>query len=106
MKHYLLSLPIHQIGFTMHCYVMSNDKDAIQVAGNKLLEVTEQHVKGPYAQMILATPLTAAGAKTVRAHVAQNSEAKKLMKEATDFHLTIWGMAAADPDCAKLMALH
>ena len=105
-KHYLLSLPIPQIGFTMHCYLMSNDKADIRVATAKLLEVTEEHVKGPYPPMILVTPLGTSGTKTVRDHVARNPEAKKLLKEAADFHITIWAMAGADPVNDRLMALH
>jgi hypothetical protein len=90
----------------MHAYMMSNDKGSLPAAVNKLVEVTEEHIQGPYAPMVLGTPLTVAGTKAVRKHVARNPEAAKLMKEATDFHMTIWGMADKDPDCERLMELH
>ena len=105
-KHYLLSMPILGSGSTLHCYLMTNDARDIEVMGQRMLGVAEARYGEPRMPVILSTPLEPAGKKIVRAHISTNAEIKKLLREATDFHTSVFEMVDGDPVCKKLMELH
>ena len=107
MKHYLLSMPLGSDVF-MHCYVMSNDKGIVEQATNKMVYETEKLIGEPVpVPVVLATPLGAANVKLIRrVLIEEYPKAAAQLEEATDFHITIWGMARSAPNCIKLMAMH
>lgn len=106
-KHYLLSLPMPEHGMTMHCYMMSNNEDDLRAVAAKLLEVAEEKVGKTQLPMMVSSPLADSDAMEIRSAIADQCEkTKKLLREAKDFHFSIWGMASSDPDNLRLMKLH
>jgi len=106
-KHYLLSLPLMQQDVVVHCYVMTNEKADMELIANKMMEVVEDIHGRVMMPIMLCTPLESSGIKAVRKIVCANSSDKgKTLREATDFHFTMFGTRRGNPDDTRLMSLH
>ena len=105
VKHYLISLPLGPMW--MHCYLMSNDPSAVEGAANRMLKVAEENGVDVRVPLFMSTALDPAGARSVRKLVRDLApDAGKTLREATDFHVTIWAMPDAEPLCKTLVAMH
>jgi hypothetical protein len=99
--HFLLSVALSP-HTNLHAYLMSRDKRDTLGAANRLLAEAAK-LSNRVLPMVLATPLAADGVALVREIIASHSaEAKRLLQEASDFHITIF----STPEDAALMQLH
>jgi hypothetical protein len=106
VKHWLLTLALAPHTH-LHAYVMSTNKRHARDAAAKLLNEAERlRSSYPLASIILMTRLSS-GTELVREIIAARSkEAASLLREATDFHFSVWSTHASEADDAKLMELH
>ena len=106
LKHYLISIQVASNAY-LHAYLMTTN-DARQFDGvcNKMMDEAEKIGSFPMSHIILSTDLDT-GAKTVRKILSKwDDNVKQALKEATDYHLSIWLMDARHPDNERLMELH
>lgn len=106
VKHYLISLPFGAL--FMHCYVMSNDRNILEKASAKLLHEVETKLGPVQMPVVLSTgPLKPATVRYVRRVLTEcYPDAKRRLDEATDFHMTIWGLSRDHPEHDKMLKIH
>jgi hypothetical protein len=106
-EHTLLSLPLTPRPENLHCYLVSNDKSAVQAAGDRMLAEAERRGIDVALPVILATPLTGEYIKRVqRAFSRVSAEVADCIATMKDQHLSIVGTAAGCPFDKDLMELH
>ena len=107
MKHYLISLPMPHQGVDMHCYLMTNNQADTERAANKMMYEIERAGGTIVLPLLLLTELSAAGTRKVRKVLLEGApDGGQTLREATDFHLTVWGMPHRHPDNVGLLELH
>jgi hypothetical protein len=105
MKHFLLSLPLGAMW--MHCYLMSNDRRAVEGASNRMIKIAEDNGADALVPMFAVTDLDHDGVKSVRKLVRELApDGGKTLARATDFHMTVWAMSDTDPRCKSLLKMH
>ena len=103
VEHFLISLALDRCAH-MHCYLMTDDKRYLRVAADRLLNEAEKLGCSPL--MGVMTPL-GDNVEAVREIIRKRgAEEQRLLREATDFHFSIWVTCADDPVDAQLMAMH
>ena len=107
MKHYLLSMMLSREMY-LHCYVMSNDKDIVRQASDKMVYEAEQRLGPIMAPILVATgPLKPPTVKQVRDVLTEvYPKALETLAKAKDFHITIWAMPKELPGCKQLLEIH
>ena len=112
LRHYLFSLDTSRFGrpFHVHLYMMCNDDDDARVrhAPRKLIEEAEKRGFKIWLPVVLQTELTKHPEEVakLRALISTDETVRQHLETATDFHATMWLMAADNKDDAWLMDLH
>ena len=103
IEHFLISLALDRRAH-MHCYLMTDDPQYLSVAADRLLSEAEKLGCSPL--MGVMTPLVD-DVEAVREIIRKRgAEEQRSLREATDFHFSIWVTNTDDPVDAQLMAMH
>lgn len=111
MEHYLLTMNVVHDQLRMHGYLMTNDKQVLMRACDKLgyeAEKLAEKLGVRLLPLMLTTgPLSARGKKVVREIICQQApQVKELLRKARKFHFTLLVCTPNNPNDARLMALH
>jgi len=105
--HYLISMHLTPRPETMHCYVVSNRKDAAKGAASRMLDVMDEHGIVPILPMFMQTPLTGEYIERVQETFTRLSpEVGECIATMKDHHLSIISVVAGSPPDEVLMAIH
>jgi hypothetical protein len=107
MKHYLISVPLGRDAY-FHTYLMTNNKRDVEPATSKMMEEAEKMIGHPVPLpvVLMTGPLRKQDVAVVHEAVNRDPEVAKVLKRATDYHLSIWFMTNKDPMYKKLLELH
>jgi hypothetical protein len=90
LTHRLISLPLAD-GMTLHAYVMSNDPDIVERVTNKMLDEVERHGLPVLVPLFVSSTLSELTTHRLRKFIMKtNPPAKQVLRDATDFHLSIF----------------
>jgi hypothetical protein len=104
VENYLISLPLFRDQH-LHGYLMTTDgpKD-MEIIADKMITIAEGLVERPLPIILTTGPLDAKHIRIVRDILREMPEAKQSLKEAKDFHFTVF-IASPEAD-ARLMEIH
>jgi hypothetical protein len=106
MQHHLFTVSLPDRGTHLHAYLMSPHKVDVETAANRVMDQAEKLSQSPMASMILVTPLTT-GTNLVRRILRQLApEFKQGLKDAKDFHFSMFEIVDGDKRDKQLMDLH
>jgi hypothetical protein len=88
LQHWLVS--IKKPDTIVHAYVMTNDRDKFEAVLEKLIDLTDANKM--LVPIALSTLLSEQDAALVRNFLLTegSEEVKRVLREATDFHYSIW----------------
>jgi hypothetical protein len=107
IKHYLMTVEMFfgGPGLHVHGYLMCDNKKAVAIALDRLVEQAEKLLNRPVPMCVLQTELTT-GSDIVRDFLRKMMSDTTNLDNATRYHFCAWTMPTDHPDDAKLMALH
>ena len=112
IEHYLLTLDLAPLPVRVHGYVITDKPNYVEQIANVMVDRAEKLLPDfRFVPIMLQTTLAGKGSeaaiKLVQSIVNDISdETRKTLAEATNQHVTVWGMATDDPRDEPLMALH
>ena len=108
VESYLLTMEL-TVGVTLHSFVMTRDtKDLDKIITAMRVKSKELTAKlgGVTVPIILQTTLGDAASEVLGYLFEYAPETIEVIKNAKEFHFTMWAMMTPDPANERLMALH